>query len=105
MDAQEQDNIRETFHAKRQKVLRARRGVGLGVLGIFAVAALAGLLFQDTREVWIKPAVIVATCLVAALLVGGSLFEAVHWCCPECGASLGRSLSLKHCPDCGAQLQ
>jgi hypothetical protein len=80
----------------------ALRRVGLFIIGGTLGGAFA-LLIQSSRLTpagWLLRAVLAATLVIVSGIIGWYL-----WRCPRCSGHLGERLSVRRCPQCGAELR
>ncbi|MCL5782134.1 MAG: hypothetical protein M1459_02125 [Patescibacteria group bacterium] len=91
------DEIKARFHQKFVVNL-----VALAVILIPAIIVIAYVYGSQTIlglkiDNYVVPSLIV--------VIGGAIYAAVTWRCPNCRASLGKLAYPKNCPKCGVELR
>jgi rubrerythrin len=94
---QQRDHFVEEFARRRKRQFLLTLPV--------AVAAFAFILLADkTKDAESAGRTMVLMPLAMVALLGLIIFSLKNWRCPACHSYLGREISPRFCPRCGAQL-
>jgi hypothetical protein len=87
-----QQSIAARFRAKRIRQIAVLVALVPALIVVKFGDGIAGLVNAPPQELWYAAIGVLVICLV---------FSIWNWRCPNCGASLGRSLNAPRCPKCG----
>jgi hypothetical protein len=87
-----QQAIAASFRARRIRQIAILFALVPALIIVKFGDGIAGLVNAPPLELWHAGIVVLVLCLVVSIW---------NWRCPNCGASLGRSLNAPHCPKCG----
>jgi rubrerythrin len=59
---------------------------------------------KPSGDTWLGILQQTALLLFLPMVIAALDFPLMNWRCPACSACLGRQISIRHCPQCGAQL-